>query len=512
MATAPAGSSTASVSGYTGKAHELVPEFTGKAADYKEYRKMLLYEKKMSLAGREKETVFNIMCTLKGRAWDACEDIPMDQLEGGGSMKLILDRLDKIFKFDAITELPDDFENFFVTLVRKRNATLQEYSGDFERALRKLEIHGVTLPDKVVGWYFMRRAGLSVSQRQMVMSSIGTETLSLENVRKVMNFVLGQDSVPDGHDKTAKQQRWRPPFVKDSIYLEEDDDGDYQDEDDFAVLFADETFWAEDHEEYDDDENEAEIHVISDGMAAEYDDVLAGFSEARQKLNALRMSRGYYPVVAMVPEQGQGKGYATYSTGKGKGKSKSKGKSGGKGQGSRQQPKPPSAKASGRAALGAEKCLRCGQAGHRAKNCPAAGKRKADSSIEADINMVCDEVQLTVDEKSGRSDDIAMMDCGAGSVLTSEERLKIYLQFLEESGFNVSDIPVFRCKKGFRFGNGEKNITSVCVLVPTFMEGLRRDILMYVIPGSAPFLFGRPLMEALDITINYASRKVTWGR
>ena len=99
-------------------------------------------------------------------------------------------------------------------------------------------------------------------------------------------------------------------------------------------------------------------------------------------------------------------------------KSKSKGKSGGKGQGSRQQPKPPSAKARGCAALGAEKCLRCGQAGHRAKNCPAVGKRKADSSIEADINMVCDEVQLTIDEKSGRSDDIATMDCGAGSVLT----------------------------------------------------------------------------------------------
>ena len=242
-------------------------------------------------------------------------------------------------------------------------------------------------------------------------------------------------------------------------------------------------------------------------MAAEYNDVLVGYTEARQKLNVLRMSRGYYLVVIMIPEQGQGKGYATYSTGKGKGKSKSKGKSGGKGQSLRQQPKLPSAKARGRAALGAEKCLRCSQAGHRTRNCPAARKRKADSNIETVANMVYDEVQLTVDEKSGRSDDIAMMDCGAGSVLTSEEHLKIYLQFLEESGFNVSDILVFRCKKGFRFGKGEKNITSVCVLVPTFMKALRRDILMYVILGSAPFLFGRPLMDALEITIITAQEK-----
>ena len=39
---------------YAGKAHERIPEFSGKAVDYKEYRKRLtLYEKKMSLAMRQ---------------------------------------------------------------------------------------------------------------------------------------------------------------------------------------------------------------------------------------------------------------------------------------------------------------------------------------------------------------------------------------------------------------------------------------------------------------------------
>lgn len=514
MATA-SGAASASSGGYAGKAHELVPEFSGKASDYKEYRKrLMLYEKKMALAGREKETCFNVMCTLRGRAWDACEDIPMDQLEGSGSMKAVLDRLDKVFKFDAITELPNDFETFFVTLARRKGSTLQEYSGDFERALRKLGQHGVDLPDKVVGWYYLRRAGLSQNQRQMVLSSIGTETLSLENVRRVMNFVIGQDSVPDGGvDHRSKMNRWKSPFpMKESIYFEEDElVDDYQDwEDDMAIMFADaDQFWgskeAEDPEEF--EEFDDEVNIVSDDMAAEYDDILAGYTEARQRLNALRMSRGYYPVVAMVPDGASGKG-SNYSVNKGKGKSKK-----GKGGGGKQSPKAPSAKARGRAALGADKCLRCGQAGHRARNCPAAGKRKADTSVEADVNMVADsdEVQLVAPE-SDIQDDIAMMDCGAGSVLTSEERLKTYLRFLETSGFDVNAIPVFRCKKGFKFGNGEKNITSVCVLVPTFMEGQRRDILMYVIPGSAPVLFGRPLMEALDISINYSSGKVKWGK
>ena len=44
-----------------------------------------------------------------------------------------------MFKFDAITELPTDFETFFVNLSRRKSQNIQEYSAEFERALRKLQ-------------------------------------------------------------------------------------------------------------------------------------------------------------------------------------------------------------------------------------------------------------------------------------------------------------------------------------------------------------------------------------
>ena len=523
---AATGASGSTSTSYAGKAHENVPEFNGRASDYKEYRKrLLLYSRKMTLAGREKETSFNVLCTLKGRAWDAVEDIPMEELEGSTGMQKVLERLDKVFKYDSITELPSDFENFFCSLQRRKGATLQEYSAEFERALRKLEGHSVTLPEKVVGWYYLRRAGLSQAQRQLIMSSIGSETLSLETVRKSMNFVIGQDSVPESEGYKSSG-RWgaKSSSYKDTIYYDSDVDLEqiYEEQD------YDPAYWAEGAEGFDgatlsEEELDDELVLLAnDDMAAEYDDVMAGYTEARQKLNQMRMSRGYYPVVAMVPDQGGStyKGFMTSKgNSKGKGKSKSKGKKGsGNVVGSKQAPKPPSAKARGRAVMGAERCLRCGQAGHRAKNCPAAGagKRKAESSADADVNMVenleIEEVQLTLEADEREVHDVATMDCGAGSVLTSEQRLKDYLKVLETAGFNVANIPVFRCKKGFRFGNGEQNITTLCVLVPTFMEGKRRDVLMYIIPGNAPFLFGRPLLEALDISINYAAGRIKWGK
>lgn len=75
---------------------------------------------------------------------------------------------------------------------------MQEYTASFERQLRRLAAHEVQLPDKVIGWYYLHRAGLTQQQRQLIMSTITTSTLSLDAVRKAVNFVIGQDQTPDG--------------------------------------------------------------------------------------------------------------------------------------------------------------------------------------------------------------------------------------------------------------------------------------------------------------------------
>ena len=450
------------------------------------------------------------MAALSGRAWDAVEDMDMAELESDQGTKKLLERLDSVFKFDAITELPADFETFFMHTHRRRNQTIQEYTADYERQLRRLESHNVVLPDKVIGWFYLRRAGLKQDQRQMVMSTLSVEKISLETVRKALNFVIGQGNTPIGD--VSPTSKWSK---KDSIYYEDEwsqlhdwEDIDYEDE-------AEETYyqWDDADAAYYENEEEVDSLLPAEDAAAEYDEIYAAYVEAKNKVNQMRLARGFYPVVAMIDGQPKEPTYKGSSKGK-KGKSK-------KGKGfSKQAPRaPPQTRARGRAALGGVKCLRCGTTGHYARNCPqAVNKRKAEAPAEDEVLMVDNDGEIdniNIYEEDGTEsepDDTAIWDCGAASVLVSRSHLRRYVKMLMIAGYDVHKIKAWTCQKGFRFGNGNKDKTSWCVLLPTWFRGERRDILVYVIGGRVPFLLGRPLMEKMGVSINYADKQIKWNK
>ena len=99
----------------------------------------------------------------------------------------------------------------------------------------------------------------------------------------------------------------------------------------------------------------------------ECDDVYASYTEAKGKLNAMRTSRGFYPVVAMIDKQHF---HESPTGGKPKGKS-SKGKAKGKSPPKGKRPDPREHGAAAAMGTGKRLCLRCGASGHLARNCPS---------------------------------------------------------------------------------------------------------------------------------------------
>ncbi|CAE7354048.1 GIP [Symbiodinium microadriaticum] len=497
----------ASTGASTGKADQYVPVFDNSQRSYKEFRKRCeLYRVKMELAGRQQETIFNIVTLLTGKAWDMVDDLTTATLQGDGGYDAVFERLDRGFRYEPLTELPEDFETFFVKLTRKANQTLQEYAADFSRAERQIRVtHSVELPQKVLAWWFLRRSGIGREQRQLVLTNVGADNLTLENVQKAMNFILGQDSRLDTRWARTKADAFYQDELPDDgpDFYEDEELAYWQEEGDHSQPWPDE---GEDYYDYDPGPQPDDVFDVD-----EFDEIYASYTDAKSKLNNLRVSRGFYPVVALV-DRGGNNAVRQGGAGKGRGKAR-RDKGRGRGTGGKQGPVSPkgsTAKARGQQAVGRQICLRCGQAGHWARNCPQAGadkKRKIDGGDD-EVMMVAETYNLNDDDLEEETNNRAMQDGGAASVLGSATAIRSYLRYLLEKGVDLSAIPCFRCSKGFRFGNSATGGSRHCLLLPLTLEGRKLQILTYVIEGNAPLLFGRPLLKQLGVVVDYEKEKM----
>ena len=79
--------------------------------DYKEYRKKVqIFAARKEAGGRESNVELDIWQNLRGKAWQVVEGFDVDKVAAEDGWKTVLDRIDKVYKYDARTELPTHFE------------------------------------------------------------------------------------------------------------------------------------------------------------------------------------------------------------------------------------------------------------------------------------------------------------------------------------------------------------------------------------------------------------------
>ena len=66
--------------------------------------------------------------------------------------------------------------------------------------------------------------------------------------------------------------------------------------------------------------------------------------------------------------------------------------------------------------------------------------------------------------------------------------MKRYLSYLVERGFDLANLKVFACQKGFRYGNSQTEGAKMCVLLPvnSWWEEAAGDDLRHRGHGSHP--------------------------
>ena len=491
----------------------------------------------MVIQNKKKEATINLLTSLSGLAWRQVEHAADKLADDEDGFNKVLQMLDACFKYNEKVEMPRAFEKFFFHLQRRPDQTLLAYTTDHREHLREIEKYGVKIPTAVAGWLLLRRAGLTMEQRQLVQTTVGS-TMEERKIEEAMFLLFGQDyrrtvNEPSRGFRGKGAHRWTGRKSASAYITAEDDAGEneyeYEPEETYAMdeyempdydLDDPGAPWESEELYWQDDTWDETIHYEQEPEPSnddEYEEVYATYLDARRRFADLRAARGFWPVMAVPPTStspttspppsyAPSKGKPT--TGKGKGKGGKKGKGG-------QRPFFQKGNATQRASSAAAVCLRCGQSGHYSDQCPNPGSK---SSTPTGSQSPHKKVKTTESyayvvnsyyDAGGPSALRGTLDNGASSVLIGHNTLMKNLKTLHDAGRNLQHLCFRPVDKTFHFGGDASSRSEWSVHLPVNVGGVFGRLQVFVIPGDTPFLLGRPILKHFKIQIDYAADKIS---
>ena len=107
--------------------------------------------------------------------------------------------------------------------------------------------------------------------------------------------------------------------------------------------------------------------------------------------------------------------------------------------------------------------------------------------------------------------DCAMLDPGASSFLMGSKPLARYVNHLQQLGYDTTQLQLHRCQRTFHFGGDHQKVSSWTVKVPVYLNGQHGLNQGFVLSGETPMLVGRPVIKALDMTIDFSQQRIRFG-
>ena len=260
-----------------------------------------------------------LMISRLNLAWEATESIDYTALESSARpFKPIYVILDEIYQYQEEIEVPARCEEFFGEFARLKNEEMQAYLIRHKTMMAKMKEVKITIPSPLAGWHLLTRAAVPKWTHVQVKALCQGE-LEYDRVQKALMKMFGGDHRPNVKDiKTSGSS------AKDDGFFEEEYEVTYEDEEPYEDYYNYEDYdWGYEEEAYEADEYEEEDPEIDEAVD-QVDEAYINYLESRRRMRELALSRGFFPVVALPPDEG--KAWSKGGSGGG-GKGKSKGKS-----------------------------------------------------------------------------------------------------------------------------------------------------------------------------------------
>ena len=163
-----------------------------------------------------------IYLSLEGKARESCKTIDPSDLEGEGGVKVLLDKLKKLYGKDDAQVLFQIIESF-ETYQRPAECGITDFLNEWEKRYDKCVQKKATWEDNVLGYKLLKAANLDPDKQVLVRATI--RSLTVDDVKKQIRAVFdrtvnGQTSNNDSGDNSA-YVKVEPTFYGENYELEE---------------------------------------------------------------------------------------------------------------------------------------------------------------------------------------------------------------------------------------------------------------------------------------------------
>eukprot|EP00435_Cladocopium_sp_Y103_P035101 s1694_g9.t1 len=133
-------------------------------------------------------------------------------------------------------------------------------------------------------------------------------------------------------------------------------------------------------------------------------------------------------------------------------------------------------------------CLRCGQPGRFAANCPVPAKTGTKRPATEPVAQLEDAHVTFLDFKGHERYDVAMLNPGASAFLSGYGPARRYLRHLAAQGYPINEVQFHRCRHKFHLGGDGECWSHWVMQLPMCIAGRYGQTQVFLLKGETPLL------------------------
>ena len=176
-----------------------------------------------------------VLQALEGEARDAALEIESAELSAEDGVKKVMERLDKLYKKDELTERYNAIDALDAYR-RPKNTTMKDFLIEFDKRLYKAKSYKSTMSDDLLAYRLLKAANLDDVHEQLIKATV--PELKYEGVRKQLKKIFSDEDKMVDHDSEKFKIKIEPTYFTNNDIENEssEDEEQYYSEGDLTLF------------------------------------------------------------------------------------------------------------------------------------------------------------------------------------------------------------------------------------------------------------------------------------